>query len=251
MRSMIASAPELIGPRLQIAQHCNARIGEEMRSRCRAVKGGRLPLAARQRGEEVAAEVGQRCGPPRAAADQTLGGGEEASRPALAVRRIEQDRLGVVRIALARRPAPDIQQGRPAIRHAGDRGMEIGAEGPADEEALRRAEHEHLEDEAVILAGLLAAEPIGKDLARGLDLEPGTGRPAPPAALRKPGKGAGADIEAEELRQKMVVGGGAMAAQGREILLMAKDLIASEGRALEAIAGPRPAAEQAAGPGEA
>src|SRR5215469_15845348 len=103
----------------------------------------------------------------------------------------------------------------------------------------------------MILAGLLTAEPIGKDLALGLDFEPGNGGAAPPAAWGKPGEGAGADIKAEELRQKMVVGRGAMAAQRGEILLMAEDLVASEARVLEAFGGSRPATEKAAGPGEA
>src|SRR5215472_2364665 len=250
MRSMITPAPELICPRLQVAQDCHARIGEEMRPRWRAGKVGPR-LSSRQHGEKAAAEVRQRRGPPRAAANQTLGGGEKASRPALAIRRIEEDHLGVVRIALARRPAPDIQQGSPAIRHAGDSAVEIGAEGPAGEEAFRRADHEHFEDKAMIVAGLLTAEPIGKDLALGLDFEPGSGGAAPPAAWGKPGEGAGADIKAEELRQKMVVGRGAMAAQRGEILLMAEDLVASEARVLEAFGGSRPATEKAAGPGEA
>ncbi len=78
----------------------------------------------------------------------------------------------------------------------------------------------------MIVAGLLAAEPLGKDLAPGFRLEFAHGGQSPGPTMREPGEGAGANIKAQELGQQVIVCRGAVAAELREILQVAKDLIA-------------------------
>ncbi len=107
--------------------------------------------------------------------------------------------------ALAGRAALAIEHSRPGIGHAGDDAVKAGAEGAPREHALRGGDHEHLEHEAMIVTGLLAALPVRKDLAHGLGLEPALGGKAPGPAMREPWKGAGADIEAQQLGQQMIV----------------------------------------------
>ena len=61
--------------------------------------------------------------------------------------------------------------------------MKTRAERAARDHALDGGDHKHLEDEAMIFAGLFATEPVGKDLAGGLGLEFPCGGEAPSPAI--------------------------------------------------------------------
>src|SRR6185369_11445917 len=165
MRAVIAAAPELVRAWLDIAQESEAAVGEEIGPFCRArldravaVPPG-LGAACGDHAEKAAAKIRRGRRPPPAHPDKAAGGGEERGGPALPVRRIEDYREGIIRIALARRAAAAIEHSSPGVGHADDDAMKARAEGAARQHTFRGGGHQHFEYEAMIVAGLLAAEP--------------------------------------------------------------------------------------------
>ena len=102
VRAVITAAPEFVLARLDIAQESDARLGEEMGPPCRSrLDRGVSPIAAfGDGGEEAAAKIRRGRRPPAARADKAAGGREERCGPALPVRGIQQNRKGVIGVAL-------------------------------------------------------------------------------------------------------------------------------------------------------
>ncbi len=163
-------------------------------------------------------------GPPVARAHHRAAPVEEAG-PGRVVGAVDDQAPPLVAVSLAGWGTGHVEHARGGIEARGQtdphRGRQVG---PSDG-GLDRRDRDELGDEAVVVGGQLAVHAVRVGVGQEVAGQSGSGVVAPRVGLGVPGEGAGRDQASGFLGDGVVVGRGAMAAEGREVLLVPPDLV--------------------------
>ena len=201
-----AGVGEVARPRGR-SPRCRARAAEQ------AGEGGARPPSAGSRATSRSAPTTELPQSRRPGHGRVLGAVEDQAPPLVAVslaRRAHRSTSSMRRGGVEARGQPDPHRGRQV--------------GPSDG-GLDRRDRDELGDEAVVVGGQLAVHAVREGVGQEVAGQPGRGVVAPRVGLGVPGEGAGRDQPSGFLGDRVVVGRGAMAAEGGEVLLVPPDLV--------------------------